>query len=291
MIRVKCKDNKEIRLVKQSKIFTEGFPATVSLNNIESLATSNDLLPQEYYGTGSAYLYNKYVDCVGIDANKLLRETGGKRYQINDKIAILIDVIYSNENSRWDIIIIFEYNGNKIFTTSSTYAGGKCQSIRQEKLIYSNYIADVRYSDYPRILLCTESDDITKIENIQILIMKQSTDGNNFTLFSYMPFRNLRYDETDYHYTYLREFFLELRGATTISEPISDSIPDVNGDYDNTSDEVMIDDINNINLSSALQSNFVKCYAMSAENLIKLSDFLWSDNFIDVIKKLQNDPM
>ena len=50
-------------------------------------------------------------------------------------------------------------------------------------------------------------------------------------------------------------------------------------------------DINNINLSSALQSDFVKCYAMSAENLNKLSEFLWSDNFIDVIKKLQNNPI
>lgn len=291
MIRVKCKDGKEIRLVMQTKIFTEGFPATVSLNNIESLATSNDLLPSKYYGTGSTYLYNKYVDCVGIDANKLLQETGGKRYQINDKIAILLEVEYDNKHLHWNLHIVFEYNGNKIFTTSSNYAGGRCQSICEEKLIYSTYIADVRYSDYPRILLCTESDDITKIENIQILIMQQSVDTNDFTLFSYCPFRNLRYDETDYHYAYLREFFKELRGATTISEPISDSIPDVNGDYDNTSDDVTIDDVNNINLSSALQSDLVKCYAMSAEKLNSLSDFLWSSNFVDVIKKLQNDPI
>ena len=291
MIRVKCKDNEEIRLVKQSKIFTEGFPETVSLNNIESLATSNDLLPQEYYGTGSTYLYNKYVDCVGIDANKLLRETGGKRYQINDKIAILIEANYLNDSLLWAIYIIFEYDGHKIYTASCSYAGGKCQYLYQEKMIYSTHIADVRYSDYPRILLCTESDDITKIENIQILIMQQLTDRNNFTLFSYKPFRNLRYDETDYHYAYLRKFFLELRGATTISEPISDSIPDVNGNYDNSSDDVGIADINNINLSSAIQSGLVKCYAMSAENLNSLSEFLWSDSFVNVIKKLQNDPI
>lgn len=291
MIRLKCKDGKEIRLVRQSKIFTEGFPATVSLNNIESLATSNDLLPQEYYGTGRTYLYNKYVDCVGIDAKKLLQETGGKRYQINDKIAILITVEYLNNILSWVIRVVFEYEGNKIYTTSSNYAGGFCQRIEEEKLIYKTYIADVRYSDYPRILLCTESDDITKIENIQILIMKQNTDKNDFTLFSYYPFRNLRYDETDYHYTYLSEFFMELRGAATISEPISDSIPDVNGDYDNSSDEVTIDDVNNINLSSALQSDLVKCYAMSAEKLNSLTDFLWSSNFVDVIKKLQNDPI
>lgn len=291
MIRVKCKDGQEIRLVRQTKIFTEGFPATVSLNNIESLATSNDLLPQEYHGVGNTYLYNKYVDCVGIDANKLLREIGGKRYQINDKIAILLEVTYNNAVLRWDIHVIFEYNGNKIFTTSSNYAGGICQKIYEEKIIYASFIADVRYSDYPRILLCTEADDISKIENIQILIMQQSTSGNEFTLFSYEPFRNLRYDETDYRYAYLRDFFMELRGATTISEPISDSIPDVNGDYDNSSDDVDIADVNNINLSSALQSDLVKCYAMNAENINSLSEFLWSDNFIDVIKKLQNDPI
>ena len=291
MIRVKCKDGKEIRLVRQSKIFTEGFPATVSLNDIESLATSNDLLPQEYYGTGSTYLYTKYVDCVGIDARKLLQEIGEKRYQINDKIAILLIAEYDNKYLNWILRIALEYDGNKIFTASSNYAGGKCQYLYEEKVLYQVYLADVRYSDYPRILLCTQSDDITKIENIQILIMQQSADGNNFTLFSYCPFRNLRYDETDYHYDYLRDFFMELRGATTISEPISDSIPDVNGDYDNTSDDVGIADVNNINLSSALQSNLVKCYAMSAENINSLSEFLWSDSFMDVIKKLQNDPI
>ena len=291
MIRVKCKDGKEIRLVRQSKIFTEAFPATVSLNDIESLATSNDLLPQEYYGTGSTYLYTKYVDCVGIDARKLLQETGEIRYQINDKIAILLIAEYDNKYLDWILRIALEYDGNKIFTASSAYAGGKCQYLYEEKVLYQVYLADVRYSDYPRILLCTQSDDITKIENIQILIMQQSADGNNFTLFSYCPFRNLRYDETDYHYAYLREFFTELRGATTISEPISDSIPDVNGDYDNSSDDVGIADVNNINLSSALQSNLVKCYAMSAENINSLSEFLWSDSFMDVIKKLQNDPI
>ena len=291
MIRIKCKDGKEIRLVRQTKIFTEAFPATVSLNDIESLATSNDLLPKEYYGTGRTYLYNKYVDCVGIDANKLLRETGGKRYQINDKIAILIEVTYRSDILWWVINIIFEYNGNKIFTTSSNYAGGRCQILYEGEILYSSLIADVRYSDYPRILLCTESDDITKIENIQILFMQQLTAENDFTLFSYKPFRNLRYDETDYHYTYLREFFKELRGATTVSEPISDSIPDVSGDYDNSSDDVGIDDVNNINLSSALQSNLVKCYAMSSENINSLSEFLWSDSFVNVIKKLQNDPI
>ena len=289
MIRVKCKDGKEIRLVRQTKTFVEA--SNPSLNNIESFATTNDLLPQEFYGVGDVKVPMAVKNGVGINANKLLRETGGKRFQINDKIAILIEATYNNTNLIWNVYVSFEYNGNKILTTAGGYAGGQCQTIIDEKIVYVNFIADSRYADYPRILLCTETDDITKIENIQILFMKQKTKGNDFTLFTYYPFKNLRYDETDYHFEYLKEFFMELRGATTISEPISDNIPDVNGDYDNTSDDVVIPEINNVNLSSALQSNLVKCYEMSAENLNELSGFLWSDNFIDVIKKLQNDPI
>ena len=47
MIRLKCKDGKELRILRQSKIFADGFKTT-ELNAIESLSNSNDALKKEY---------------------------------------------------------------------------------------------------------------------------------------------------------------------------------------------------------------------------------------------------
>lgn len=43
MIRLKCKDGQELRIIRQSKIFPVGFQTT-ELNAIESLSNSNDAL-------------------------------------------------------------------------------------------------------------------------------------------------------------------------------------------------------------------------------------------------------
>ena len=282
MIRLKCKDGQELRIIRQSKIFADGFNTT-ELNAIESLSNLNDALKKEYYGTGQKSFGKKDIDCCGINVVKMYNETMGYKYQITDNIELVFLPSYNNTKLIWDLQIFFRYKGKEILSTKTI-----CQKMKNEKLYYDNWTAELKYNNYPRVLICSQSDDIANISNIQILIMDQNTGGYEFIDFAYVATYNMDYESGT---SQVKGFFDELRGVATISEPISDSIPDVNGDYDNTSDEVMIDDINNTNLSSALQSNFVKCYVMSAENLNKLSDFLWSDNFIAVIKKLQNDPI
>ena len=282
MIRLKCKDGKELRIIRQSKIFTGGFNTT-ELNAIESLSNSNDALKKEYYGTGQKSFGTKEIDCCGINVVKMYQETMGYKYQITDNIELVFLPIYNNSSVNWSLQIFFKYKGNEFLSTKYV-----CQKMKNEKLYYDHWTAELKYNNYPRVLICSQSDDITNISNIQILIMNQNTGGYGFSDFAYLPTYNIDYATGS---SQEKKFFDELRGVATISEPISDSIPDVNGDYDNSSDDVGIADINNINLSSAIQSGLVKCYAMSAESINSLSDFLWSDSFINVIKKLQNDPI
>lgn len=282
MIRLKCKDGHELRIIRQSKIFTGGFNTT-ELNAIESLSNSNDVLKKEYYGTGQKKFIKKEIDCCGINVVKMYQETMGYKYQITDNIELVFLPGYDNSSLTWTLQIFFRYKGQEIASIK-----GLCQGIINEKLYYDTWTAEIKYNNYPRVLVCSMSDDITNISNIQFLIMNQKTGGYEYTDFAYIASTNLDYATGT---SLIKEFFDELRGVTTISEPISDSIPDVNGDYDNSSDDVGIADVNNINLSSALQSDLVKCYAMSAENINSLSEFLWSDSFVDVIKKLQNDPI
>lgn len=279
MIRLKCKDGQELRIIRQSKIFPGAF-TTTEINTIESLSNLNDSLKKEYYGTGQKNFIKEDIDCCGINVVKMYQETMGFKYQITDNIELVFLPSYVNPD--WKLQIFFRYKGEEIMSSSAW-----CQRIVNEKLYYKDWTAEMKYNNYPRVLVCSLSDDISNISNIQILIMNQKTSGYEYTDFAYMASENLDYSIS----SKIKKFFDELRGVTTISEPISDSIPDINGDFDNTSDDVTIDDVNNINLSSALQSDFVKCYAMSAENLNSLSDFLWSSNFVDTIKKLQNDPI
>lgn len=278
MIRLKCKDGKELRIIRQSKIFPSAFNTT-ELNAIESLSNLNDALKKEYYGTGQKQFINKDIDCCGINTVKMYQETGGFKYQITDNIELVFLPEYSNSSLTWRLQVFFRYKGAEILSLS-----GLCQRIINEKLYYDAFTAEIKYNNYPRVLVCSLSDDISNISNIQIFIMDQKSSGYKYRDFAYITSGNLDYSIN-------KEFFDELRGVTTISEPVSDSIPDVNGGYDNSSDDVGIADVNNINLSSALQSDLVKCYAMSAENINSLSEFLWSDSFVDVIKKLQNDPI
>lgn len=281
MIRLKCKDGQELRIIRQSKIFPVGFTIT-ELNAIESLSNSNDVLKKEYYGTGQKNFINEDIDCCGTNAVKMYKETMGYKYQITDNIELVFLPSYDNSNLTWRLQIFFRYKGTEILSLS-----GVSQEIINEKLYYKAFTAEIKYNNYPRVLLCSLSDDISNISNIQILTMDQDTSGYEYKDFAYSASYNLDYSNS----SKTEEFFNELRGVTTISEPISDNIPDVNGDYDNTSDDVGIADVNNINLSSALQSELVKCYVMSAESINSLSDFLWSDTFVNVIKKLQNDPI
>lgn len=282
MIRLKCKDGKELRIIRQSKIFTGGFQTT-ELNAIESLSNSNDALKKEYYGTGQKRISTVDVDCCGINVVKMYQETMGYKYQITDNIELVFLPEYKNTSLVWYLNVFFRYKGTEIVSSS-----GLCQRMINEKLYFDVWTAELKYNNYPRILICSESDDISNISNIQILIMGQKTHNYQFSDFAYYASYNVDYANGS---SQVKNFFNELRGVTTISEPISDSIPDVNGDYDNSSDDIGIADVNNINLSSALQSGLVKCYAMSAESINSLSDFLWSDTFVNVIKKLQNDPI
>lgn len=174
MIRLKCKDGQELRIIRQSKIFTAGFNTT-ELNAIESLSNSNDALKKEYYGTGQKDFGKKEIDCCGINVVKMYQETMGYKYQITDNIELVFLPSYNNASLRWDLQIFFRYKGKELLSTKDT-----CQNMKNEKLYYVHWTAELKYNNYPRVLICSQSDDIANISNIQILIMNQKTGGYEF---------------------------------------------------------------------------------------------------------------
>ena len=180
MIRLKCKDGKELRIIRQSKIFSGGF-ATTEFNTFESLSNSNDALKKEYYGTGQKSFGKKEIDCCGINVVKMYQETMGYKYQITDNIELVFLPSYNNAALKWYLQIFFRYKGKEILSTKDT-----CQNMKNEKLYYVHWTAELKYNNYPRVLICSQSDDITNISNIQILIMNQNTGGYEFFFFFYL---------------------------------------------------------------------------------------------------------
>ena len=279
MIRLKCLDGKEVHIVKTNNT-NNGFIS--DLTNFETLSKKVDILEDRFKSFGEVDLGNgTQVPAYGIRMDKVETAVGVGNYlsfQLTQNYEIRIYVRKSNVNVIIGLTASIYRNGVDI--------GGGISVITTENAaaLFSGACTDVTYSNVARFMLLSNEDDIKKISTFAFCVAYQKISSYDWQELSML---------TSYYYTYdsNKSFFNELRGANIIEEPDSQNVPDFNGDFDNTSDNVTINDINDINLSSSLQSNFVKCYAMSSQNLNDLSDYLWSDNFIDVIKKLQNDPI
>ena len=279
MIKLKCLDGKEVYIVKTN---TTNNLFISDLTNFETLSRKVDILEDRFKSFGEVDLGNgTQVPAYGIRMDKVESAVGVGNYlsfQLTQNYELRIYVRKSNANVIIGLTASLYRNGNDI--------GGGLSVVTTENAaaLFSGACTDVTYSNVARFMLLSTESDIKKISTFSFCVAYQNIsnyDWQELTMFT----------ASFYTYDNEKSFFNELRGATVIEEPDSPNIPDFNGDFDNTSDNVTIDDINDINLSSSLQSNFVKCYAMSAQNLNDLSDYLWSDNFIDVIKKLQNDPI
>lgn len=279
MIRLKCLDGKEVYIVKTN---TTNNLFISDLTNFETLSRKVDILEDRFKSFGEVDLGNgTQIPAYGIRMDKVESAVGVGNYlsfQLTQNYELRIYVRKSNANVIIGLTASLYRNGNDI--------GGGLSVVTTENAaaLFSGACTDVTYSNVARFMLLSTESDIKKISTFSFCVAYQNIsnyDWQELTMFT----------ASFYTYDNAKSFFNELRGATVIEEPDSPNIPDFNGDFDNTSDNVTIDDINDINLSSSLQSNFVKCYAMSSQNLNDLSDYLWSDNFIDVIKKLQNDPI
>ena len=283
MFKMKCYDGKTI-LVNKCNDYTSGL-----LTNYDTLISDLDLV-KDYkidglyrYTYGSTY----FERATGINAKGFM-----EKYTKENPYLIGITKSYSiamyahggeGEDYRINVTIVKNSNMQSI--------GGGFDTMCQEFAIgiapwLSFAITNITYSALPRIIMSVDSDDITKITAIQLAFVRQSfsnTDG----------WKNIFYIASYYvgNTSDARALINELKGNETISEPISPNVPDVYGDYDNSSDNIDLPAIEDINIMSSIASDLVKAYQVDLANLNQLTAFLWSDGFIDTIKKLQNNPM
>lgn len=281
MFRMKCYDGKTI-LVNKFSDSTSG-----ALTNYDTLISDLDLV-KDYkidglyrYTYGSTY----FEHATGIDSKSF-----SEKYTKENPYLIGITASYS--------IAIYAYQQSQYYRINVTIVknsdmqsiGGGVDTVCQEYAIgiepwLSFTITNITYSELPRIIMSVDSDDITKITAFQLAFVIQGFNPID-------KWKNINYTVSYYDYSgESKNLINELRGNATISEPISPSVPDIYGDYDNSSDNIDLPAIEDINIMSSIASDLVKAYQVDLANLNQLTSFLWSDGFIDTIKKLQNNPI
>lgn len=282
MFRMKCYDGKTI-LVNKCNDYTSGL-----LTNYDTLISDLDLI-KDYkvnglyrYTYGSTY----FEDATGINAMGF-----SEKYTKENPFLIGITASYSIAIYGYQQGQYYRINVTIVRNSNKESIGGGFDTVCQEGFggvapWLDFAVTNITYSFLPRIIMSVDSDDITKITALQLA----------FCLQDFSPvdkWKNVYYNISYYvgNTSDARALIAELKGNETISEPISPNVPDIYGDYDNSSDNIDLPAIEDINIMSSIASDLVKAYQVDLANLNELTSFLWSDGFIDTIKKLQNNPM
>lgn len=280
MIKLRTYDNKDIyivRAINNNYLFQ-------SLSHFETVSKKVDILNKKYniIGTKQVQVGNtlKLIDAAGFDAKKLY-EDGAILIKLTQNYGLYIRT--DKQDFYYRLLVSLVKND-----TLRDIGGGFSVGCINDIFI-TGASTSVNYANIAKIMLVTTANDIKNISDLAICYSEQNITGDTWTdvgmKVSYF------YTDGSGSTSDVRIFFKELRGAVTFDEPDTPNVPDINGDYDNASDVIDVADIIDINTMSAIQSNLVKAYSVTTGNLSELADFLWSDNFIDVIKKLQNDPI
>lgn len=292
MIRMKCYDGKEILMNRFNVDYLYNSP----LGNYDTLVSELDLLGKYKindlvsYGISGPTSFEHAIGTDAISIYKTYTQDNPFTIQLTKNYALQIYVEKRDRESYFDYVTytqIINTSNNNILKGS----GCTCQWADKAGLLsYLTFaITNVTFSDLPRFIISVDSDNITQINTLTVGHIIQ--DFNNLGEWGNINYfvANTRINREDSQDN--RFFIDELRQNSAISEPVTPNVPDIYGNYDNSSDNIDLPAIEDINIMSSIASDLVKAYQIDLANLNQLTSFLWSDGFIDTIKKLQNNPM
>ena len=287
-IRLKTYDRKELTFSIVEDNHYQDYE--IKLNNIEEIG--NNLIPPDLIGNRVFKTGNSSIFLQGYSP-----KWGGSDKLPTDDTIIYFSQIQITEHYRLEItqkrgnvgnfqwkFRIFNINTNKDIATSSGYID--YPTIENYISVYSAFNTQHLSTPNATIFLSNVSEK-GSITSIRLGFSSFETGSYGATILGQKYRGSTATINND-----TREFFNELNQLEQWydPEPITPPI-DTNGTYDNTSDEILLPDIDNINLVSALSSNLIKAYNVGASEMSQFSAFLWSDNYTNSIIKNQNSPI
>lgn len=291
MIRMKCYDGTQILMNKFNNL------SSGALTNYDSLISELDIIGQykingiTRYGISSPP--SNFERATGIDTRSFFEhytEENPLKIQITANYYLELYATKGESSNRYVYGIKLFLKWNKS-DRELTFISTPCQEtlgIAVESPIYlRNTMTNLTFSELPRLIISVDNDDIKQVSKMQFGIITQSF--NNLGEWGNIYYITAGVDMSSTSVS--KSFIEELRQNEAISEPVTPNVPDVYGNFDNSSDNIELPAIEDINIMSSIASDLVKAYQVDLANLNQLTSFLWSDGFIDTIKKLQNNPM
>lgn len=292
MISLKTFDGKKLTLTRINQDFTTTVN-NFSVDNITTLGTDlvESIRPRSLR-TGNADIFElgytpdwlKYNELNGTEWHYI------ERFRLTENFEIICRQRRNNEETfQWQVFLAYKLGTSDY--KSHMYIGG-----------YSRYPDDNGITDVssglttssltiPALtLVIPQNEEFGNIKNIGLAPSFLETGDYGVGILNVMySTSNFLANSTDSN---VHEFWKEFNKLERWidDEPITPPI-DSQGTFDNSSDIITLPNLESLNLSSALSSEFIRAYYLEKSEVNAFSDFLWSESFTNSILKNQNSPI
>ena len=292
MISLKTVDGKKLTLTRINQDFT----TTINRFNVDNIITmGNDLIENirpRSLRTGNSNIFElgytpewlKYNELNGTEWHYI------ERFRLTENFEIICRQRRQNiESFEWQVILAYKYGTSEY--KSHMYTGGHSRYPDDKGITDVSSGLTTSSLTIPTLtLVIPQNEEFGKIKNIGLApsFLETGDYGVGILNVNYST-SNFLANSTD---TNVHEFWEEFNKLERWidDEPITPPI-DSQGTFDNSSDIITLPNLESLNLSSALSSDFIRAYYLEKSEVNAFSEFLWSESFTNSILKNQNSPI
>lgn len=292
MISLKTIEGKKLTLTRINQDFTTNF-SRFNLDNIITLGTDlvENIKPRSLRtGTSDRFELGFTPDWLKYE------ELNGKewyyleRFRLTENFEIILRQRRRDEEDfEWQVFLAYKW-GTSEYDSQMVSSGYIRYPDDYGRISVSSYLTTSSLTIPSLTLVIPQNEEFGNIKNIGLAPSSLETGDYGIGILNvkYSTI-NLLANSTDKNVHQFWEEFNRLERWID-DEPITPPI-DSNGTFDNTSDIIILPNLESLNLSSALSSEFIRAYYLEKSQVNAFSDFLWSESFTNSILKNQNSPI
>lgn len=292
MISLKTFDGKKLTLTRINQNFTSTIN-TFTVDDIITLGTDlvENIRPRSLR-TGNADIFElgytpewlKYDELNGTEWHYL------ERFRLTENFEIILRQRRKNtESFEWRVSLNYKWGTSE--QKSHMITGGNSRYPDDKGITAVSSGLTTSSLTIPALtLVIPQNEEYGKIKNIGLApsFLITGDYGVGILNVEYKT-SNFLVNSTDTNVHQFWEEFNKLERWID-DEPITPPI-DSQGTFDNSSDIITLPNLESLNLSSALSSDFIRAYYLEKSEVNAFSDFLWSESFTNSILKNQNSPI
>lgn len=294
---VKMKNGEKLTFNSTSVNLSNTYVIDINVNDITSLG--NELINSDMITPRNLLTGNESINLLGytpkwLNATDLGTDTSYRNYivykQITENYYLAVSQAYGDNNVFWWRVFLVKNLGQTGSEVLLGFQSGSIQQLDSNNRIPVNSYLITDSLTIPLVsLTINDNDTYGNITDIGVSVSHLATGPYGATITgNLLNTSTILYSTSDL----TREFIAELNTLPLWEEgePIT---PPINnqGTFDNSSDIITLPNLESLNISSALSSEFIRAYYLEKSEVNAFSDFLWSESFTNSILKNQNSPI